>query len=129
MVNRKQQTVRFYTDDLMSSHADEKVNNKFLKWLNEKYGEHALVTATRGDEHEYLGMKFVFKDSKFTVDVMGKVKEILDEFPLKFKDDKLEKIVAPAGNDMFKQGAGKHLEQEQRELFHQVVAQNLFASK
>ena len=46
-------------------------------------------------------MKVVFKEGEFTVGVMGKVKEILDKFPVKFKDDKLEKIVTPAGNDMF----------------------------
>ena len=31
MVNRKQWMVRFHVDDLMSSHADQKVNDNFLK--------------------------------------------------------------------------------------------------
>ena len=41
---------------------------------------HAEVTSARGEEHKYLGMKFVFRDSKFTVDITEKAKEILDKF-------------------------------------------------
>ena len=41
-------TVRFHVDDLMSSHVNKKVNNKFLKWLNRKCGTHAEVTSTMG---------------------------------------------------------------------------------
>lgn len=83
MVNSSQQRVRFHVDDLLLSHVDELVNDEFLKWLNKKYRELAPVTAARGDEHEYLGMKFLFKEGKFTVDITGKVKEILEDFPIK----------------------------------------------
>ena len=114
MVNGKQQTVRFHVDDLMSSHEDKKVNDEFLKWLNMKYGEHAPVTATQGEEHKYLGMKFIFKDGKFTVDITGKVKEILDEFPIKFKDEETKKTKTPAAHNMFDQGTDKYLETEKR---------------
>ena len=34
-VNKKQQTVRFHVDDVMSGHVDTKVNDDFEKWLNE----------------------------------------------------------------------------------------------
>ena len=34
IVNGKQQTVRFHVDDLMSSHVDSKINDKFHQWLN-----------------------------------------------------------------------------------------------
>ena len=66
-VHGKQHTVRFHVDDLMSSHVNKKVNDKFLKWLNKKYGTHGEVKATRGDVHDYLGMTFDFSDK-------GKVK-------------------------------------------------------
>ena len=128
-VKGKQQTVRFHVDDLMSSHVDKKVNDKFLKWLNRKYGTHAEVTSTRDEEHEHLGMKFIFRDSKFTVNITGKVKEIIEEFPIKFKDDKSGKVTMPAGADMFDVVDSNYLDTEKRELFHRVVAQNLFISK
>ena len=37
-IQGKQHTVRFHVDDLMCSHVDKRVNDKFLKWLNKKYG-------------------------------------------------------------------------------------------
>ena len=66
--------MQFHVDNIMSSHINEKVNYQFLEWLNMKYGEHAEVTATRGNEHKHLGMKYVFQDRKFMVDITGKVK-------------------------------------------------------
>src|SRR5210317_611947 len=60
VVNGKQLMVIFHVDDCMSSHVDKKVNDDFLKWLNENYGEHGEVQATCGKEHEYLGMKLIF---------------------------------------------------------------------
>ena len=41
-------------------------------WLIKKYGEHVEVTATRGKVHEYLGMKFIFDNRKFKVDITEK---------------------------------------------------------
>ena len=35
--NKKQNTVRFYVSNLMSSHIDTEVNNLFLKFLNNIY--------------------------------------------------------------------------------------------
>ena len=72
VVNGKQQTVQFHVDDLMLNHADRKVNDKFLKWLNCEYGMHAEVTSTRGEEHKYLGMKFIFRESTFLLTSLGK---------------------------------------------------------
>lgn len=102
----------------MLSHIDKRVNDKFLAWLNCKYGEHAEVTLTRGDKHEYLGMKFTFRDRKNTMDDTGKAKEILEEFPIMFKDKELEKISTPAATDMFDKGTGKCLDTEKHKLFH-----------
>jgi hypothetical protein len=60
MINSKQHTVRFHVDDLMSSHVDSKVNDKFEVWLNKMYGAHGKVKTTRGKIHDYLGMVFDF---------------------------------------------------------------------
>ena len=60
MVKSKQHTVRFHVDDLMSSHIDTKVNDKFEEWLNKMYGAHGKVKTARGKVHDYLGMVFDF---------------------------------------------------------------------
>ena len=67
-VNGKQQTIGFHVDDLMSSHVDSKVNDKFLKWLNEKHGNCGEVTATRGKKHDYLGMDIEFTEKRRSED-------------------------------------------------------------
>ena len=46
-VNKKQQTIRFHVDDVMSSHVDAKVNDDFKKWLNEMCGKHGEVKSTQ----------------------------------------------------------------------------------
>jgi len=38
-VNGSQQTVTWHVDDLKSSHLDTKVNDEFLVWLQEMYGD------------------------------------------------------------------------------------------
>ena len=52
--------MRYHVDDLMGSHVDPKVNDKFLKWLDELYDHFGEVNATRGAVHDYLGMTFDF---------------------------------------------------------------------
>ena len=63
-INGKQHTVRFHVDRLLSSHVDPKVNNKFLLWLNEMYGAHGEVKATRGKVHSFLGVMCKIKNGK-----------------------------------------------------------------
>ena len=46
MANKKQQTIRFHVDDVMSSHVDTKVNDDFEKWLNKMHGKHGEVKST-----------------------------------------------------------------------------------
>jgi hypothetical protein len=127
MVNGKQQCIRFHVDDLMSSHVDPKVNDDFLKWLNEMYGNYGEVKATRGNTHDYLGMTLIFKDKKVTVDMTDYVENMLAEFPLKLK--KSETAMTPAGDNLLNFGAGKKLEKERAEIFHMTVARGLFLTK
>jgi hypothetical protein len=55
-VQGSQQTILFHVDNLKSSHKMKPVNDRFENWLNQKYGEHGKVTATRGKVHDYLRM-------------------------------------------------------------------------
>ena len=48
LVNGYQHTVRFHVDDLLSSHVDPKVNDRFQVWLEKMYGKYKAVGPTRG---------------------------------------------------------------------------------
>ena len=86
----------------MSSHVDSTVNDEFLKWMNEKYGKHGAVTATRGNIHEYLGMTFVFTNKgKVVISMAEYMSRLVDEFPHPIT----KKAKSPAAEDLF--GAGK----------------------
>ena len=114
-------------DDLMSSHKDSTVNDKFLKFLNHKYGTHAEMKATCGDTHDYLGMTLIFQDGELIMDMVDYVKNMLEEFPIKFKDN--ETAVNPAAADMFESEDGNYLETKERELFHRTTVKALFLCK
>jgi hypothetical protein len=60
-VQGSQQTILFHVDDLKSSHKLKLVNDRFEKWLNQKYGKHGKVTATCGKVHDYLGMELDYR--------------------------------------------------------------------
>ena len=129
MVNGKQHTVRFHVDDLMSSHIDPKVNDKFEKWLNNMYGKYGKVKTTRGDVHDFLGMTFEFdkKKGQVKVSMIDYVQNMLRDFPLKFR--KKEGTNNPAKADMFSEDKSKKLDEKEREIFHTTVAKALFISK
>ena len=87
MVKNKQFTIRFHVDDLMLSHVDPTVNTDFLKFLNRKYGKHVEVKSTRGKKHDYLGMTLIFDNGKLIVSMVYYVKNMLEEFLVKFKEN------------------------------------------
>ena len=72
-------------------------------------------------------MTLDFENGKLTVDMVEYVKNMLEEFLLKFKEN--EKVVNPATLDMFDSDDDKYLNTEQRELFHRTVARALFLCK
>ena len=74
--------MRYHVDNLMGSHIDPKVNDIFLKWLNELYGHFGEVKATRGAVHDYLGMAFDFSEKGIVKnDMVDYVQGMLDDFP------------------------------------------------
>ena len=85
IVDKKQHTVRFHVDDLMASHIDPKVNDKFDVWLQLMYGQHGKVQTHRGNKHDFLGMTFEFGGGKVSIDMSAYVKDMLDEFPVKLE--------------------------------------------
>ena len=128
MISGKQHTIVFHIDDLKSSHEDKTVNDKFEKWLQDKYGEHGKVKAHCGAKHDYLGMVLDYSvKRKITVDMTGYIKDMLAEFPVKFKDK--GKVATPAADHLFEAGKGRRLDCNWAETFHTVVTKGLFISK
>ncbi|MGA0888342.1 MAG: Ty1/Copia family ribonuclease HI [bacterium] len=123
-----QQTIRFHVDDIMSSHVAQKVNDKFLKWLNKSYGKIKPVTASRGKIHKYLGMTLDFTEKgKLKIRMDDYVERMIKEFPVQLKST--DTAMSPAANDVFELGKGKELEKKQKEVFHSTVAKGIFLSK
>ncbi|CAJ1946974.1 unnamed protein product [Cylindrotheca closterium] len=112
---------KFHVDNLMSSHMDPKVNDKFAKWLNMRYGSIKACTIVRGKIHRYLGMTLDFS-------VKGKLKIRMDDC-VKNMFNKDSKQETPAGNDLLEGGKGKLLSAEYRQIFHTTVARGLYVSK
>ena len=113
----------------MSSHVDKRVNDKFLVWLNEKYGKHGEVKATRGKMHEYLGLTFDFRTKgKVRIDMRKYMRKMIDDFEKKYVLN--DKATSPAANDLFANDEkSPKIDNEMKEDFHTFVAKGLFAAK
>ena len=128
IVKGKQQTVRFHVDDLKSSHMDKRVNDKFLIWLNDMYGHHGEVKATRGKIHDYLGMTFDWSEpGKVKIDMIDYMKSMVEEFPEKLQPS--DTAPTPAAENLFAEGTCPSLDAKQAKDFHTFVAKALFACK
>ena len=129
IVKKKQQTVRFHVDDLLSSHVNTRVNDLFLKWLIHKYGEHGKVKSTRGKVHEFLGMTLDFRTKgKMIVDMTKYMKNMYEDFEKKYVLNGT--MSTPAGSDLFvHDDTSPKLDAAMREDFHTFTAKGLFACK
>ena len=130
MVNGKQHTIVFHVDDLKCSHVDSQVNDKFLIWLNENYGQMGEVKAHRGKVHDYLGMRLNYsKEGKVQIDMTDYVTEMLESFPMKLPETK--KVKTPADTNLFNVNADDliFLTDNEKEIFHTMVAKGIFLAK
>ena len=121
-----QQTIRFHVDDIMSSHKNPKVNDKFGEWLERMYGTYKAVKPLRGKVHDYLGMKIDFgtKDTVI-IDMDQYVHDMIVDFPVNIT----KKSSTPAGDKLMEVGFGKLLDKQRAEAFHTTVAKGLFLCK
>ena len=121
-----QHTVRFHVDDLLSSHVNPKVNDKFASWLEKMYGKYKAVEPTRGKVHDYLGMIVDFsEDEVVKINMVKYVENMIRDFPSEIT----KKSKTPASDNLMDIGTGKVLVGEQAEAFHTTVAKGLFLSK
>jgi hypothetical protein len=127
-IHSKQHTVRFHVDDLMASHVNPKINDRFDKWLNEKYGHYGIVSCTRGKVHDYLGMTFDFSiPGTVKIHMKDYVANMLDDFPIHLTKDDVSPT--PAEADLFAQPESPTLGSDAHDTFHTFVAKGLFLCK
>jgi hypothetical protein len=127
-VQEKQLTVSWHVDDLKVSHQDPKVMFEFMEWIREQYGKIGEVKVTRGQVHEYLGMKLGYDvQGQVSIDMSDYVKPMLKGFP---EEEFKHGSKTPWNENLFKVDAkSPELSGSVKELFHMVVAQGLFVCK
>ena len=126
IVRGSQQTVCWHVDDLKSSHLLTKVNDEFLEWLNQKYGDIVEVKATRGNKHDYLAMFITFKDGKVIIDMVYYVEKMIQDFPETLKRG----VKCPWTEHLFKVNENAPvLTTDKAKTFHTFVMKGMFLSK
>ena len=115
-------------DDLKSSHVDPKANDKFLQWLEMKYGDAEIgkVKAVRGKRHDYLAMILDYSfPGVVKVDMTNYVKQMVEDFP-----EQVQNSTYPWNENLFKvDSQSARLSSERAEQFHTFVAKGLFVCK
>ena len=128
VVEKKQHTVRFHVDDILSSHMDKKVNDQFHLWLKETFGKLKDVKVSRGKVHEFLGQLIDFpKPGTVIFSQDDHVEDMIASCPVKLSENAA--APTPAGNNLFNVGKSKPLGKEMRKQFHTCVAKGLFIGK
>ena len=121
-------TICFYIDDLKSSHIDKRVNDRFAKWLNKKYGTGGKVTIHQGKVHGYLRMTLNYcMRGKVKINMEKYLKEMVDEFPQGLRTS--DTAATLASESLFEMSTGNHLSLSKSEALHHTIMKGLFASK
>ena len=82
MVNGEQLTICWHVDNLKSSHIDPNVNDKFLQWIKDTFGQLGEVKMTQGLLHHYLGMTINYSvTGQVSIDMSHYVEKMVKEFP------------------------------------------------
>ena len=92
-----------------------------------EYGKSKPVTTQRGKQHKFFGITLDFGIEVGACHVIQEshIKDMLEVWPDKLKGNS----PTPAGQDLFKRGAGGLLSDAKMELFHTVVAKGIFVTK
>ena len=125
----EQLTVQAHVDDLICSHKDQCVLDNLIRELNGVFGREKKLKETKGDVHEYLGLTIDYSmPGNVVFSMFNYLEDIIVEAPLDLKVGPKHKT--PASGKLFHvDETSPLLNTEKAELFHQLVAHLLFASK
>ena len=132
VVNRtirgKQMTIGWHVDDLKISHVDQAAIDDIIKKLESRYGKETPLTVTRGNVHEYLGMKIDYSQK-------GKVRFSMPDYIDRMLEDVPSEIMrgpsaTPASNHLFRVNPdADNLDTSSAIMFHHLTAQLLYLGK
>ena len=124
MVNGKQCTIAWYVDDNMISHVEKEVVEDIVSKIEEKFPG---LTITRGKVHDFIGMKFTFRDDgKLDVDLRDYLKEAISDFG----EDLGPQVSTVAGKWLFEiNDKARKLPIDKAEIFHSIVAKLLWVAQ
>ena len=114
----------WHVDDLKVSHANPKVVDSFIEWIERKHGDPKLgkVKAKRGKVHDCLGMTLDFSEKwKVKIDQTKGIKQMLEEFPEPIRST----AETPAAENLFDVHESPLLDRDKADIFHSFVAKNL----
>jgi hypothetical protein len=125
VINGKQCTICWYVDDNMISHMDKNVVSDTIKQIEEKFGK---MTVSRGEEHEFLGMKITLskKNNTAKINMKESIKEALSDF----LEDVVKNTATPATRYLFNvKEDSPSLDEARAENFHSIAAKLLYISR
>jgi hypothetical protein len=124
VINGKQCTVVWYVDDNKISHVQGTVVTSIIEAIESKFGK---MTVTRGNTHEFLGMKIRYNDNgTASISMKQYIQEALNDF----SEDIKNTAATPALRDLFDVDDDKQkLNEKDSDLFHSIVAKLLYISK
>ena len=125
MVNGTQQTICWHVDDLKLSHKSPREHTKVIKKLMAIYGTD--MTVRRGKKHKYMGMDLDYSQKgKLLISMIEYNKATWAMWP-----EPLDKPVktSPGENLLNVNADCPKLDTARAQLFHSIIARNLFSSK
>jgi hypothetical protein len=123
-INGNTCTICWYVDDNKISHVDPAVVTDIISKIENKFGK---MKVSRGNEHDFLGMKIKFHENKtVSIDMKSYVKGAIDEFP----EDIIKNASTPATRYLFEtRDDSVRLDHDKTEIFHSTVAKLLYICK
>jgi Reverse transcriptase (RNA-dependent DNA polymerase) len=122
-IEGSQCTILWYVDDNKISHINPDVVTDIIQQIEKRFGK---MTVTRGHEHTFLGMNFVFNgDETVSISMKTYLQEAINESKMR-----ITKVSAsPAKKELFDTNNNlPTLPKVELEAFHSVVAKLLYVS-
>ena len=112
-----------YVDDNKITHAKERVVDKVIKRLEEKFGE---MSKKKGNELEFLGMDLKFCRGSVSINMKKHILKAINNF----NEEIAKSAATPAKGYLFDvREDTKKLDKKRADNFHNVVASLLFVSR
>ena len=128
MVNQKQLTVIFHTDNLMMAHLHSNIVTDHVKLLDESCGSQDPLTVTHVKIHEYLGMTIDFSlKMGVSFHQYDFIKKIRNSMPIELKVKHRRTL---AREDLFKVYLNlESLDRNKKNQHHRVTAKCMWLSQ